>query len=129
MLALARDYAAQARSASGINILLGLGLVVSPWLVDYSGTPAVLNSVVVGALIAIFGASRLASLTSTVGLSAVNLMLALWIIASPWTCGYASNAAAVADNVILGAVVAVLAIWSWGATIAAEKQPCDAVAR
>jgi hypothetical protein len=60
MLTLARNYAAQARTASGINVLLGIWLLVSPWLFGYSavGLPAILNSVIVGALVAILAASR-----------------------------------------------------------------------
>jgi hypothetical protein len=57
MLPFARDYAAQARTASGVNILLGISLVLSPWTFDYSGTPAVMNSVIVGALVAILAES------------------------------------------------------------------------
>lgn len=114
MLTLTRDYAAQARTASGINILLGIWLLVSPWVFGYHsmGTPALLNSVFVGALIAILAASRLASLRTSTGLSAVNLILALWTMTSPWVCGYAANRGGVWDNVILGVVIAALAIRS-----------------
>ncbi len=118
-----RDYAAKARTASTINILLGIWLIASPWIFDYGGRPAVLSSVMAGALIAIVAASRLASLRSTAGLSGVNLLLAVWTIASPWLCEYTANAAAVLDNVILGVVVAALAIFSASATVAAEKHP------
>jgi hypothetical protein len=117
------DYAAQARTASGINIVLGLWLIVSPWVFDYDGSHAVLNSVTVGALIAILAASRLASLGPTAGLSGVNFVLALWVIASPWVCGYAANIGATSDNVIVGVVVALLAIWSGSATLAEHKHP------
>jgi hypothetical protein len=116
-----RDYAAQARTASSINILLGIWLIASPWIFDYGGRPAVVSSVMTGALIAIIAASRLASLRSTAGLSGVNLLLAVWTIASPWLCEYTANVAAVLDNVILGVVVAALAIFSGSATVAAEK--------
>jgi hypothetical protein len=60
MLTLARNYAAQARTASGINVLLGIWLLVSPWSFGYSavGPPAILSSVIVGALVAILAASR-----------------------------------------------------------------------
>jgi len=118
-----RDYAAQARTASGINIVLGLWLILSPWVFDYGGSHAVLNSVFVGALIAILAASRLASLRPTVGLSGINFVLALWTIASPWVCGYAANFGAAGDNVILGIMVAVLAIWSGRATLAEHRHP------
>ncbi len=118
-----RDYAAQARAASTLNILLGIWLIASPWIFDYGGRPAVLSSVMAGALIAIIAASRLASLRSTAGLSGVNLLLAVWTIASPWLCEYTANVGAVLDNVILGVVVAALALFSGSATVAAEKHP------
>lgn len=118
-----RDYAAHARTASTINILLGIWLIASPWIFDYGGRPAVLSSVMAGALIAIVATSRLASLRSTAGLSGVNLLLAVWTIASPWLCEYTANVAAVLDNVILGVVVAALALFSGSATVAAEKHP------
>jgi SPW repeat len=119
----ARDYAAQARTASGINILLGIWVLASPWVFDYSERSAVVSSVCVGALVALLAAMRVATLHDSTGLSGINVLLALWTIASPWTCGYAANVAATADNVILGIVIAALAIWSAGATVAAEKHP------
>ncbi|HEY3849728.1 MAG TPA: SPW repeat protein, partial [Steroidobacteraceae bacterium] len=69
MLALPHDYAAQARTASGTNILLGLWLAASPWVFDYSGRSAVVGSVIVGAVIALLAAIRLASLHNSMGLS------------------------------------------------------------
>ncbi len=53
MATFTHDYAAQARTASGINILLGIWLIVSPWVFNYSGRGPVLNSVYGGALIAL----------------------------------------------------------------------------
>lgn len=130
MSTLTRDYAAQARAASGINILLGLWLLASPWVFGYQtvGTAAMLNSVVVGALIAVVAAGRLASLRTSVGLSWVNVVLALWTIASPWVYGYAANIGGVRDNVILGVIMAALAIWSASATVANERHPTGAPA-
>jgi hypothetical protein len=123
MLIKTGNYCALARIASCINVLLGIWLIASPWVFDYGGRPAVVSTVMVGALIAIIAASRLASMRSTAGLSGVNLLLAVWTIASPWLYGYAANVGAAWDNVILGIVVALLAIWSSGATVAAEKRP------
>ena len=51
-------------------------------------------------------ASRLASLHRSAALSAINLILALWIIASPWVYGYFANVGAVKDNLILGIAIA-----------------------
>jgi hypothetical protein len=123
MLTSTRDYAAQARIASGVNILLGIWLLMSPWMFDYSDRTPVLNSLFVGALIALFAAIRLASLQNSIGLSAINLLLALWTLASPWVCGYAANVGAMRNNVILGIVIAALAIWSLCATVAEERHP------
>jgi hypothetical protein len=123
MLTLTHKYAAQARTASGVNILLGIWLIVSPWMFDYSETPAVLNSMIVGALVAILAASRLASLRDTAIVSGINVILAVWTVISPWFYGYASNVGAVRDNVIVGVVIAALAIWSGGATIVEQTHP------
>jgi SPW repeat len=125
MLTLTRDYAAQARTASGVNILLGIWLIVSPWMVHYSamGLPAKLNGVIVGAVIAALAVIRLGSWRETARLSWVNLVLALWSIASPWVYGYSANVDAVWSNVIVGVLIAALAILSAGATIAEQKHP------
>ncbi|HEY4444891.1 MAG TPA: SPW repeat protein [Steroidobacteraceae bacterium] len=123
MLAFTRNYAAQARTASGINILLGIWLIVSPWIFGYSGTSAVMNSVIIGALISILAASRLASLRDSAVLSGVNLILALWIIASPWVYGYTTNVGGVRDNVLLGVAMATLASWSGSATFFGPTRP------
>ena len=123
MLTFTRDYAAQARTASAVNMLLGIWLIVSPWIFGYSGTPAVMNSVIVGALITILAASRLASLRDSAILSGVNLILALWTIGSPWMYGYATNVGAVRDNVLLGVAIATLASWSGSSTFFGPRRP------
>ena len=125
---LTHDYAAQARTASGTNILLGLWLTASPWVFDYSGRSAVVGSVIVGALIALLAALRLASLHNSMALSGINLLLALWTIAAPWACSYADNVGGTGNSVIVGVVVAVLAVWSACATVADERHPPRAAA-
>jgi hypothetical protein len=95
---------------------------------DYSARATVVNSVIVGALIALFAAMRLASLHDSTGLSGVNLALALWTSASPWVCDYDTNAGAIANSVTLGIVIAGLATWSVCATVADEKHPSRSAA-
>src|ERR1700744_3641883 len=121
MLRLAHHYAAQARTASGVNILLGLWLIASPWVFDYSGKSAVLCSVAVGALIALLAAVRFASLHDSAGLSAINLLLAIWTVASPFAYQYGTNEGAMLNNIIVGILVASLAIWSATATDAEQR--------
>jgi hypothetical protein len=125
MWRLARDYAAQARAASGVNLVLGLWLIASPWMFDYSGKSAVLSSMSVGALIAILAAIRVASLNNSAGLSGINLLLAFWTVVSPWAYTYATNKGALLNNIIVGILIAALAIWSAIATDAEQRQRPD----
>jgi SPW repeat len=143
MLTLTRDYAAQARIASAINIPLGIWLVVSPWMLHYSamGLPATLNSMIVGALIVVLAAVRFNSWRDTAPFSWINLVLGLWTIASPWVYGYAAKVVdsslvygyavhviGLSNSVIVGVLVSALAILSGGATIAEKKHPPTAPA-
>ena len=105
-----RDYAAEARIASGIDILLGSWLILSPWLFDCSAKSATLSSVTAGVLIALLAAIRVASVSDSAGLSGIDLILAFWIVASPWVYEYATNAPALMDHVVVGVLVALLAI-------------------
>ncbi len=130
MLTSTRNYAALARTASGINILLGIWLVVSPWVFHYSAMPPALwSGLIVGVFIVIIAAVRLASWRDTAPFSWLNLFLALCTIASPWVYGYAANADAVRDNVILGVLIAVLAIRSGGASISEQRHAPGAPAQ
>lgn len=118
---MSREYAAQARMASGINMLLGIWLILSPWVFDYSQKSAALASVTLGVLIALLAAIRVASVYDTAGLSGINLVLAFWIVASPWVYEYATDQGALLNNVVVGMLVALLAVWSAIATDAVQK--------
>ena len=128
MLRLARNYAAQARTASGANIVLGLWMIASPWVFDYSGKAAVLSSLTVGALVALLAAIRVASLHDSAGLSGINLLLALWTVVSPWAYGYMANEGALLNNIVVGILIAALASWSAIATDAEQRRRPDASA-
>jgi SPW repeat len=115
------SHAMQVRSASGINVLLGCWLIASPWVFGYTvNGSGFWNSIAAGALVALLAASRFSSPRSSVGSSWWNLLLGLWIIASPWIYGYVVNGAAMWDCIAVGAAIAVLATWS-GRTTAAES--------
>jgi hypothetical protein len=128
MLRLARNYAAQARTASGANIVLGLWMIASPCVFDYSGRAAVLSSLIVGALVALLAAIRVASLHDSAGLSGINLLLALWTVVSPWAYWYMTNEGALLNNIVVGILIAALASWSAIATDAEQRRRPDASA-
>ena len=107
------QHAARARSASGVNVLLGCWLIASPWIFGYTfNASGFWNSIVAGALIAILAAGRFSSPRSSTASSWINLLLGLWTIASPWIYGYAANRAAMWNCIAVGIVVAALASWS-----------------
>lgn len=116
------NYTAQARLTGGINVVLGVWLLVSPWVFGYHvGSEASWNSVIVGALIALLAAFRAYSARVYPSLSWINLLLALWTVVSPWAWGYAENVDARLDNVVLGVMIAGLAGWSGGASTAERR--------
>lgn len=94
-----------------VNALLGLWLVISPWLFVYAGhTAAAWNAWVVGVIVLV---AAIAALTRFHEWEEwVNAVLGLWLIISPWLTGYAEVTAAVWNHVIVGILTAVLAVWS-----------------
>lgn len=83
--------------------MLGIFLVVSPWLA-LGGTAAIAtNAVVSGAIIvtaagfAVSRASRWAERT--------NFYVALWLLIAPWALGFSSYKGAMWTSVIVGLVV------------------------
>jgi hypothetical protein len=120
MFALSRNF--QARTASGVNVVLGIWLIASPWVFNFGGRAPVLNSVSVGALIAMLGVVRLAALHESAGMSSINLLLGFWTIVAPWASGYVANKGAVANNIMVGVFVIAFAVWSARSTVTETKQ-------
>jgi len=112
MSALIRNDSVRARTAGGVTVLLGLWLIASPWVFDYSGRFAVLNSVFVGALIATLSALRRLSLQRSAAVNGINVLLGFWTIVSPWVTGYVANKPALANDLMVGVFVMALGIWS-----------------
>ncbi len=105
-----------------VNVLLGLWLVISPWLLGYTAeSMAAWNAWVPGVIIAV---AAIAALTAFHEWEEwVNALLGVWLVISPWILGYAAVAAAMWNHVIVGIVCAALAIW---ATWQARQQPAEA---
>ncbi|HVY81355.1 MAG TPA: SPW repeat protein [Steroidobacteraceae bacterium] len=118
-----QDHATQVRVASGINTLLGLWLIASPWVYGYSAGQigSVWNSVIVGVLIAVFGLMRVRTPHEATAFSWINLVLGIWTVISPWIYGYAANTGRMWNNVIVGIVVFLLSIWSGSITVSEHR--------
>jgi hypothetical protein len=115
------NYTTQAKTASGINLVIGAWLVASPWIFGYPMVPACWNSVVVGALICLIGISRVVSLVGP-ALARVSTVLGLWTIASPWIFGYGTGEPAQWNSVAVGIAVTLLSLRSASATLLRDQQ-------
>lgn len=106
-------------TASGLDVLAGLWLVLAPFLLGYSGTP-LMNDIIIGLAVAVFAGSRLLGDGYKIAWpSWVNVLLGLWLFFAPFTLGYTEMSTALWNDVILGIVVVVLA------TISALSTPRD----
>lgn len=93
-----------------VNALVGVWLVLSPWVLGFQNeTTALANAVIVGvvlvatALGAIFVPRAWEEWTETA--------LGVWLVISPWALGFSALQNATISAVASGIVVAVLALW------------------
>lgn len=121
-----RDHSRQVRTASTINIILGIWLIISPWVYGFAtaaAAGAAWSSVIVGALVLIFGAVRVSSPHTRTGFSWANIVLGVWTVLSPWIFGQSANMGYLLNSVIVGAAVVALSIWSGSATVTEHRRP------
>jgi hypothetical protein len=98
------------KATATINLLAGIWFFISPWVYGAYMEPNAWNNWVVGALIVILAAVRLANLTAR-GASVVNLFLGAWTFASPWIYGYTGNTGRFINSLCVGVIVFVLAAY------------------
>jgi hypothetical protein len=99
------------RGMSGLNILLGLWVVISPFVLTFAqNSVAMWNNVATGGAIALLALMRLGS--PQAGASWMNIALGVWLIISPFVLGFTGMGVAMWNNVILGIIVALVAMGS-----------------
>jgi hypothetical protein len=98
-----------------LNLMLGIWLAVSPWILPYADqqVPA-WNARVAG--LAIAGAATAALIAYQLWEELVNVILAAWLIVSPWFLGFSGLEAAFYNQLAVGVLVGVLALWSAATT-------------
>lgn len=105
-----------------VNIILGLLLILAPWLLAYVPaapvdgaepardiTLAAWHSWAAGGAVVIVAVAAL--LRTFEWEEWLMGLLGLWVIAAPWLLGFAGVQAAMAAHVVLGALVVVFAAW------------------
>ena len=99
-----------------VNAVLGVALVVSPWVLDFSSeTIATSNAVVIG--LALVAAALGAMLAPKAWEEWTEAVLGLWMVISPWMLGYSHVQTAMYVAVGVGLIVVLLALW----TLATDK--------
>jgi hypothetical protein len=98
-----------AGTASVLNVLAGLWLIISPFILTYANLPAAMwGTIAVGIVVLIFAWIRVANPGQYVGLSWLNFLLGIWLIISPFVLGYSAFPRATWNDVILGIIVLIL---------------------
>ena len=99
-----------------VNAVLGVAVVVSPWVLDYSSeTIATSNAVVIG--LALVAAALGAMLAPKAWEEWTEAVFGLWMVISPWMLGYSHVQTAMYVAVGVGLIVVLLALW----TLATDK--------
>lgn len=98
-----------------LDMVLGLWLAVSPWILDFSDSDPVAtrNAVIIGIAIAVL--SALTFLAYHIVEEWIDVILGFWLILSPWVLSTSGDVVVVANFVIVGGVVLILSgyeIWA-----------------
>ncbi len=104
-----------AKTLSWLVAVAGLWEVLAPFILGYSAaTVAMWNAIIVGVVLIILGiwaaVNEVVSLDRT--LNWISAVLGVWLVVSPFILGYSAMVAAMWNNIIVGAVVIVLAAWA-----------------
>jgi hypothetical protein len=111
MAGIPEKLTAEWRWQHAVNFLLGICLIVSPWVLSYADqTAAAWNAAVTGLAIAVVAASTLLAYHEWG--ERITAVLAAWLLVSPYVLGFNTMIAASWTHFVGGGLVAVLALWS-----------------
>ncbi|HWQ40317.1 MAG TPA: SPW repeat protein [Burkholderiales bacterium] len=96
-----------------VNFILGLWLIASPWVLGHRAEASpTWNAVILGIAVAVI--ALIAFFRVMAWEEWLNAAFGVWLAISPWVLGFSALASATANAVIVGVVVAVLALWTLG---------------
>jgi hypothetical protein len=105
-----RDWRGSVVAASAFELLAGLWLIVSPFVLDYVAGDSRLNPIVAGALVAFFALVRLMGAFGAEWLAWIKVAVGAWVFASGFWL--AESPAATWNAWLLGLAVILLALLS-----------------
>lgn len=95
------------------NLVLGLWLAISPWLIGYEAEAAATsNAVVVGVLVMAFASLEFFKVAAWEEWTSFGL--GVWLAMSPWLLGFNGTIVAMYNALVVGVIIAALALWTLG---------------
>ena len=92
------------------NLVLGLWVFVSPWVLDYRGTSAAWNAYAMGAGIVVV--ALIAAYMPETWEEIINIVLGVWLVVSPFVLGFSAMTEVALHTVVVGILAAAFAIWA-----------------
>lgn len=113
----------EAKRPNWINLIAGVWLLISPWVLGFGAMHlASANFVVVGVLIALLSALVLWH-PQDGWASWATLFLGIWLIFSPYIYGFNDLLTPTTNSIVLGVIVAAVALWASFANRTAASGP------
>jgi len=109
----------QIRTAGWINLILGVWLIVSPFLLGFAGMGLSRSNVIFGIIIAILSLFQVSSPSESTWAGWLSALFGIWVLISPFILGFVGMGA-LWNGIIVGIVVAIVAIWAATASSSAE---------
>jgi hypothetical protein len=98
------------RSLSIVNVLFAAWLIISPYILSYGTVQAKWEQTIAGIVVGILAIAHYAA-PRMHWTNRINALIGAWLIIAPFATGY-QGAAAYWNEVIFGALVLVVSLWS-----------------
>ena len=103
----------QIRLASGLNIIAGLWLIVSPYGFGYYMlNPPFWNSIVIGFLVVVFATIRIVLSARFSEIAWINFAFGAYLCISPFLFGFTNVTAALSNSIASGVFIMLMSAWS-----------------
>lgn len=111
------------RGVSGMNVVLGLWTIVSPFVLAFSQYAVPMwNNIATGGAVVLCALFRLSNRHRQTGWSWINVILGAWLIISPFVLGFATMTTPLWNNIIIGALTVIVAASSMAAVHAKARE-------
>jgi hypothetical protein len=103
------------RWQSWLNVIVGVWLFISPWVLGTTSDPATAgNAWIIGAAIFVVALLALGTAASVVA-PWVNIVLGVWLFISPWVLRYTDVSDGATNAWVFGVVTVLVALWAGSA--------------